>query len=765
MTRAFIAVLIPAVWCSLMQRALADEVQPATPNPNHPHIVLPRVTSPPTLADFAGMKPIGVVAQQMIHAEGFTARVPVDDVPASEITQVYMGYDSANLYAVFLCFDSQPRAMRARLTKRDDIFSDDSITFQMDTFHDQQRAYSVGVNPAGIQGDGVWVEGTGWDLSFDTLYKSDVERNPQGYIALLSIPFRSLRFPTGSSQHWGLLLNRYIARTTEDTFWPRYSTRLQGRLNQMAEMEIPEKITAGRNLQMIPYTTFSTSHELDQRNLPAAMFDNRNLQVRPGIDDAKAVLHDKLVLDFTVNPDFSQVESDDPQVQVNQRFELFFPVKRHFFIENASYFNSPIQLLFTRRIEKPDAGVRLTGKLGSYGLGFLAADDRAPGEILPDGDPNLGKHAIFGVARVTRDFGPQSFVGFMFAHRSFGPRENEDAALDATWKINPNWRAIGQGILSWTQDLGLPRTRGEGFYAGIFRDGSHLSAQSEYKSFSPTFSADSGFVPRVDIRNTASQVQYRFLVQDRKLVNWGPTANNTITWDHSGTLLEYWNSPGLIFNFRKATLIQTWVKEGATYLRPIDFPGLRSTQRYDFRDVGITVGSTPSNLLTFTLTFDDQIQANFFPAAGNFPANARALEGNATVSVRPRPQLTIDNTYLYTDLADQHSGRRILLDQIMRSRWLYQFDPKWSIRLTAQYEALLPNSALTSDPLAKQFNGDFLLTYRVNLGTVVYLGYNHDLQNYDPRLLVSGQQLARTGEGFITDGRMAFIKISYLFQH
>jgi hypothetical protein len=723
------------------------------------------VSAAPSLADFEGMKAGGAVAKEMVHVEGFTARVPVDDLPASEPTEVYMGYDSTTLYAVFLCFDSQPKHMRARLPNRDDIFSDDSITFQIDTFHDQQRAYSMGVNAGGIQGDGIWVEGTGWDLSFDTLYKSEVKRTPHGYIALLAIPFKSLRFPTGPSQHWGLLLNRYIARTTEDTFWPRYSTRIQSRLAQMADLEIPEKISGGRNMQFIPYTTFANSRQLDQRDPAAARFDDRNLEVRPGIDDAKVVLHDKLVLDFTVNPDFSQVESDDPQVLVNQRFEVFFPEKRHFFIENASYFNSPIQLLFTRRIVKPDAGVRVTGKLGSYGLGFLVADDRGPGQVVADSDPNAGQHALFMIGRVTRDFGPQRFVGLMFTRRQFGPRENIDAATDTTWKINSNWRASAQGVLSWTQDQSLPRTGGRALYAGIFRDGSHLSAQSEYKSFSPQFQADSGFVPRVDIRNIASQTQYKFLVQDRKLVNWGPIIGHSATWDHAGTLLEYWAGPSMVFNFRKATTVQGWIKEGATYLRPVDFVGLRSVQRYDFRDVGGTVGSTPSNLLTFAATFDDQRLINFIPAVGQVPGSARAFAGNSTVSVRPSRMLTIDNTYFYTQLADELTRRRILLDHILRSRWLYQFDPRWSVRLTAQYEALLPNSLLTSAPLTKQFNGDFLLTYRINLGTALYVGYNHDLQNYDPRLKAINDQLARTDRGFLNDGRLFFVKLSYLFQY
>jgi hypothetical protein len=733
--------------------------------PSKAHLVLKRVSAAPSLADFEGMKPVGEIAQQMVRVEGFTARVPVDDLPSTEPTEVYIGYDSKTLYAVFLCFDSQPKRMRARLPNRDDVFSDDSITFQIDTFRDQQRAYSVGVNAGGIQGDGVWVEGTGWDLSFDTLYKSEVKRTPRGYIALLAIPFKSLRFPTGLSQHWGLLLNRYIARTTEDTFWPRYSTRIQSRLAQMADLEIPETISGGRNMQFIPYTTFANSRQLDQRDPAAAKFDNRNLEVRPGIDDAKVVLHDKLVLDFTVNPDFSQVESDDPQVLVNQRFEVFFPEKRHFFIENASYFNSPIQLLFTRRIGKPDAGVRVTGKLGSYGLGFLMADDRGPGQVVPDSDPNAGQRALFSIGRLTRDFGPQRFVGVMFTRRQFGPRENIDAGTDTTWKINPNWRASAQAVLSWTQDQSLPRTRGDALYAGIFRDGSHLTAQSEYKSFSPQFQADSGFVPRVDIRNIASQMQYKFLVHDRKLVNWGPIMAHSATWDHAGTLLEYWAGPSMVFNFRDATLVEGWIKTGATYLRPVDFQGLQSVQRYDFRDVGGTVGSTPSNLLTFAATFDDQRLINFIPAVGQVPGSARAFAGNSTVSVRPTRMLTIDNTYFYTQLADEISRRRILLDQIMRSRWLYQFDAKWSIRLTGQYEALLPNSLLTSAPLTKQFNGDFLLTYRINLGTALYVGYNHDLQNYDPRLKAINDQLARTDREFLNDGRLFFVKLSYLFQY
>jgi hypothetical protein len=726
------------------------------------HLSIPPVSTRPQLGDFEGMQPATLAARQMARVVGFTARLPVNDLPASETTEVYLGYDPDNLYAVFLCHDSQPRKMRARLPKRDDIFEDDSITIQLDTFHDQHRAYFFGVNAGGVQGDGVWVEGTGWDLSFDAVYTTEVRRSPQGYIALLAVPWRSFRFPNASSQHWGILLNRYIARTTEDSFWPRYSTTVQGRLNQMGELEIPSEITAGRNLQFIPYVSFANSRRIDDRNLPSVFFKDRSAEFRAGLD-AKMVLHDKLVFDFTANPDFSQVESDDPQVQVNQRFELFFPEKRHFFIENASYFNTPVNLLFTRRIEKPDAGVRMTGKLGQYGLGVLVSDDRGPGESLSSSDPDSGKRALFSVARVTRDLGKQSYVGAIFVRRQFGAHLNTNYGLDVNWKINPNWRAVLQGIGSETRDGGTTHP-GAGIYAGIFREGSHVIGQAEYKSYSAHFAADSGFVPRVDIRNLATALQYKFLKEGGTLVSWGPSFTQTSTWDSAGSPLDFLTNLSLPFNFRKNSSLSPWIEAGSTYLRPQDFSGLPVSTRYPIWDAGIRGASTPSNSISFDASLQFGRAVNFVPAAGQLPALTHSVNGTANVNLRPHRKLTITNGYLFAQLKDPNSSQSIFLDHIFRSRWLLQFNPRWSVRLTAQYNALLPNETLTANLHAKQFNGDALLTYRVNQGTAVYVGYNHDLQNLDPQLQVVNGQILRQNS-FLNDGRVFFVKVSYLFHY
>src|SRR2546423_13991054 len=415
------------------------------------HVKIPRLNQAPTMQDFAEMQPASPLAKEMLRITNFIARLPVDDVPSSEPTEVYLGYDSANLYAVFLCFDSHPEGMRARRPSRDTIFEDDSITIQLDTFHDQQRAYSFGVNAGGIQGDAVWTEGQGWDANFDTVYRSEVKRTQRGYIALLAVPFRSMRFPTAPAQEWGILLNRYIARTREDTFWPRYTQRIQGRTNQMGTLNGLKEISSGKNFQIVPYTAFVSSKLLETNAGSATAFKQHDAEFRGGMD-MKSVWRDKLTFDLTANPDFSQVEADDPQVLVNQRFEVFFPEKRLFFLENSSYFQTPIQLLFTRRIVKPDAGARVTGKLGNYGVGLLFSDDRATGEKLPATDLNSDRRAFTNVARITRDIRPQTYIGTSFVQHRFGDEENVAIGADTLIKLSENWRANSQVVVSRSQD-------------------------------------------------------------------------------------------------------------------------------------------------------------------------------------------------------------------------------------------------------------------------------------------------------------------------
>jgi hypothetical protein len=181
-------------------------------------------------------------------------------------------------------------------------------------------------------------------------------------------------------------------------------------------------------------------------------FDHRDAEFRGGVD-SKFVLHDNLVLDVTANPDFSQVESDEPQITVNQRFEVFFPERRPFFLENSDYFKTPIDLFFTRRIGDPQFGARLTGKVGPYSMGILAADDRGPGNQVPDNDPLAGDRSTFAIARLNRDIFGQSSVGAIYTDWEFPAADafNRVGGIDSRLKFNPNWTGNFQAVASSTR--------------------------------------------------------------------------------------------------------------------------------------------------------------------------------------------------------------------------------------------------------------------------------------------------------------------------
>ena len=322
----------------------------ASPEPR-PSLHIPRIGGAPGIEDFAGMRPATPLARSMVRVEGFRQWRPRDGEPVSERTEAFLGYDQTHLYVVFVCFDSEPGKIRARLARREDTRSDESVDLYLDTFNDQLRAYAFSVNPLGVQRDASWVErdSNRYNTSFDTVWESGGTLTPEGYLAWMAIPFRSLRFSPGDEQEWGILLRRQIRRVNEHSFWPYVTSRIEGRLNQAATLRGISGVSPGRNLQLIPYGFFRSFRALDTTDEERPLYVTDSGDADAGLD-FKTVFRDSLVLDLTANPDFNQIESDEPQVTVNQRFEIFFPERRPFFLENASYFETPINLFFSRRI-------------------------------------------------------------------------------------------------------------------------------------------------------------------------------------------------------------------------------------------------------------------------------------------------------------------------------------------------------------------------------------------------------------------------------
>ena len=729
------------------------------------------------------MQPDGETARQMVRVTGFVQRNPHDGEPVSQPTEAYLGYDHKNLYVVFVCFDD-PSKVRARRARRENIFEDDQVEIMLDTFHDQRRAYAFQSNPLGVQWDAIWTETSQsafgglsdighFDSSFDTLWYSHGRLTDQGYVVWMAIPFRSLRFAGESDQGWGIILYRGIVRENEDAFWPALSSRAEGRLGRAAVGNGMHGIEPGRNLQFIPYGLFNSFRTLDTTDFTNPHFEGRAAGGRLGLD-SKFIFHDSLVLDVTGNPDFSQVESDDPQVTVNQRFEVFFPEKRPFFIENADYFRTPIDLLFTRRIADPEFGTRLSGRAGHYALGLLLADDKSPGEIVPRSDPDFGQKAYFAIARLNRDISRQSSVGAIYTDRELHGSFNRVGGLDSRLKFSNNWTGAFQGVVSSTRDA-FGYHAGPGYKADVVRSGLHLNYEGIYNDFSPGFVTEPGFVNRVDVREMQHTLTYRFRPRNSiLLVDWGPNLLTDQIWDHRNLRLDAQYFTGLSFDFKRQTALK--LRPYVPYrqrLRPSEFPTLSQNHDYNesYREAYFSTAFFKQVTINAGYLWGGQI--NFLPLQKEPPKLVSGDAGSAGVTMRPTTGFTLENTYLFSRLRDKAAGHAIFNNHIIRSKANWQLTNELSLRFILQYTTALTNPSFTWLPTSKRLSPQFLIAYLLHPGTAVYVGYNSDLQNLEPRLctrLATGSCdltqpiLPRTRSRLINAGREFFVKVSYLLR-
>ena len=753
-----------------------------------PAILIPRLARGPSLDDFVTMKPAGEVAPQMTKVTGFVQRLPHDGAPVSQRTEAYLGYDQKNLYVVFICFDD-PAKVRSHKARREDVTDDDTVEVMLDTFHDRRRAYTFQINPIGVQWDAIWSEtpheevGGNFDTSWDTVWYSQGRLTTKGYVASITIPFRSLRFPPNKEQSWGIILYRGIVRENEDSFWPQISQRFEGRLGQAATLTGLEGISPGRNLQFIPYGLLNSFRDIDSRDPNNVHFENRAIGGTFGLD-SKFILNDSFVLDLTANPDFSQVESEDPQVTVNQRFAVYFPEKRPFFIENADYFRTPIDLFFTRSIADPSYGARLTGKAGPYSIGILTADDRSPGLTVAPADPLAGSRQYFTVARVSRDLFKQSSIGAIYTDEEYPAAGgfNRIGGLDSRLKFTPNWTATLQSVVSSTQLPGGGYEAGPASYVDTTYAGIHTTYESTYKDISPGFTTVPGFVNRVDIRDWFNELDYRFRPSGGPLVSWGPSMHTDWVWAHDGTRLDKTIDPSLTFSFKGQSYVKLFpYTDYHERLRPIDFAALSSDRDYHEHVSTALWGTSYVKWMSLQGYYEFGDSVNFVAPFAATPIQcpglpavistactpylARSDGASALVSFRPLSALRIDNTYLFTRLRDRQTGMAIFNNHIIRSKWNWQFNRELSFRMILQYTSTLANQQFTSLQTTKQLNGDFLFTYLIHPGTAIYVGYNGDFQNIDPELQLDPTgNLLRTRDRLINDGRLFFVKVSYLFR-
>ena len=703
-------------------------------------LTIPFVDTAPVLAEFVIQESTTGARASMTVVTDFTQRVPTDGAAATQRTDVYLGYDARNLYAVFMAFDSEPQNVRANLASRENIDNDDRVGILVDTFNDQRAAYGFRSSPLGVQWDGRWSEasrGASYDTAYEAVWYTDAQRTDFGYVVLMTIPFRTMRFPESGEQQWRIQFERLIPRLSEESYWPAYSQSVDGRLNQAATLTGVRDVSPGRNIQLIPFA-FVRSYDVLDPDLAGGPGFSEDTEDDLGLD-AKFVLRDSLVLDLTYNPDFSQVESDQPQVTVNERYEVQFPEKRPFFLENADYFTTETPLVFTRRIVDPEMGLKFTGRQGPWGIGTMLINDEAQGAELPEADPLHGEIAEIGIVRMFRDVGEQSRVGMLYTEREFGDEYNRVAAADTRVRLSDNWSTE---LLFVNTDTRLP---GGEVVAGrqtnwrFDRNGRHALAHIHWTQQSDEFRAQLGILGRnyqPDTRGPHGNVQYKFWPTDAAIDSWGPRVGFTYQEDQTG-LRTYANlQPRMELTWAGDSWLEVGFNKTRERLRPKDFAVLTSNRDYGQRGWSTAMGTYVFTKFGFNFQLTDGTTINFVPPVGEEPELEDSFGAQVNFLWRPTGRLRVDTNYLLTEVDDRGGAGRIFDNQIVRTRWNYQFTKEWSLRFIAQHERTRA-SPLTSLVDDENLNFDVLGRYVINPWSALYIGYNTNSSNF--QLVDSGQ--------------------------
>jgi hypothetical protein len=763
-----------------------------------PTISAPRTSDPPNVDGRLD----DAIWRNAARVTNFVQQRPLEGAPASEQTEVFIAYDSQNIYFGIYAHYSDPKLIRASRVDRDQTGPDDTVQVYFDPFLDQQRAYVFSVNGYGVQSDAVLNgadassgtvsqqatgifgstggsanvtvvkssskrstsllarlreqltgrtppenhtsggnrSGAPGDSSWDALFESAGRLVEDGWVAEMAIPFKSLRYPTrqqGEVHRWGLQIERTIDGKDESVVWAPVSRNVMGMLRQMGVLDGMTNLSTSRNLEFLPTFTAIRADALHTGD--GAHDHNHGANQAEGAINVKYGVTSNLVFDFTYNPDFSQIESDRAQIEVNQRFPVFYPELRPFFLEGQDIYQiaAPfsVSLVHTRTLVDPRYGAKLTGKIGNTSIGFMVTNDEAPGRGDNPLDPAYGQAAKAVIGRVRYDLYSESHVGLLFTDRELLDGYSRLGGIDGVFRLGVNHRLRFTALNTDRRDIEGTRHTGPMFDLNLRKEGRHLVYEVRHTRLHPEFGTDLGFIRRVDQKQTNASVSYRFWPESW-IINWEPRFSYERNYDYQGVLQDegIWSRLNVTFANNVTAFVN--VNRDMERYRNVDF----WKTRYN---LGANVNTSRRVGLGFTYWTGDQIRFTDDPFLG------ADRQVSLTVNVRPFSRLQSELALNTSRFIDVRTDAEVFDIKLLRTRTTYQFTDRLLLRNVMEY-----------DTFAKTVGGNVLVSYRVNAGTVFFVGYDAHYQEgarIDERLFPTSAML-RTN-------RAVFTKLQYLFRY
>ncbi len=715
-------------------------------------------------------------------ASNFTETYPDENVKPDVKTIAYLTYDDEYLYVSFIAWDN-PDDIRATMTQRDNWGGNDAVGIMIDTYGEATMGYGFYVNPYGIQRDWFYSAIGGTQSSFDMIWKSAAQVTDSGFQVEMAIPFASMRFPKVDAQSWRINFDRdrprennysysWGADDRNESCWPCKWGTVNGIAN----------VFPGKGMEILSSLVGDQSGQLAYDNRDGLAFlenDNPTGELSIG---GKYSINSDMTAEAYINPDFSQIEADAAQMDVNTTISLFLPERRPFFQEGADLFRTNFNSFNTRTVWAPQYAAKFTGRTDQNSIAFMTAADEQSPYALPLEEGNVRFESDFGMSYVNVLRGQRSFkngsrAGFMLTDRRFeGGGSGSIASFDGSLRISSTVSVIGQFVMSHTKEPDRPEltvvrdSLGRYISGEIedvpFADGKHTAALDgesytgnalitqlrrfgrdwyfvfDYNQVDPTYRTQTGYDPWNDQRNSYVNAGYTFYPNTTIFQRISPRIRVDARWNYAGYRKWMHSSVGLDTRLRVAnTYISVNHRIGEEKWSGVMFDNLSTTSFYTFAQ------------------FSDAIGAELSASAGQGPATSAGELGDeyslsGGLDLKPIDRLTIEPSLRLSSSNLVGTDYLLYSQLIARTRLQLQANRQLSIRLVVQYV----NTEDQDGDHTKRWDLDPLITYRINSFSVFYVGSTHD---YRERL---GNLNDVKSMKWTTTTRKFFMKLQYLFQ-